>query len=251
MRPQGMSGHCAMLWRRARTADRFPVAWYGSIRPAAARDRLHGPANSDCPGLITTPGRRCVVWRANALAEQKPEKALEVLLERIVLKALAKEVEDRYQSAIDLHDDLQAYLYSTGEFYSRKDLASWMKRLFGAELEEENAKNAEWEQLEQPTPGPMLTSESHHRSSSGSGRQSAREWDEEELETVGGVPVPVNVSLIVWSETGTPWPEGSGWTIVDFESVWVMSRVALAWTTTLPCPTMGVKSATICESSWF
>ena len=35
-------------------------------------------------------------------------------LERIVLKALAKEVEDRYQNAIDLHDDLQAYLYSTG-----------------------------------------------------------------------------------------------------------------------------------------
>ena len=98
-------------------------------------------------------------------------------LERIVLKALAKEVEDRYQSAIDLHDDLQAYLYSTGEFYSRKDLASWMKRLFGQELEEENAKNAEWEQLEQPTPGPMVES---HRSSSG-GR--GLDWDEEELET--------------------------------------------------------------------
>src|SRR5688572_6687069 len=100
-------------------------------------------------------------------------------LERIVLKALAKEVEDRYQNAIDLHDDLQAYLYSTGEFYSRKDLASWMKRLFGAELEEENAKNAEWEQLEQPTPGPMMERESHRSSSGGRGL----EWDEEELET--------------------------------------------------------------------
>ena len=35
-------------------------------------------------------------------------------LERIVLKALAKDVEDRYQNAIDLHDDLQAFLYSIG-----------------------------------------------------------------------------------------------------------------------------------------
>ncbi len=75
-------------------------------------------------------------------------------LERIVLKALAKDVEDRYQNAIDLHDDLQAFLYSTGEFYSRKDLAGWMKRAFSNELEEESAKNAQWEQLEQPTPGP-------------------------------------------------------------------------------------------------
>ena len=49
-------------------------------------------------------------------------------LERIVLKALAKDVEDRYQNAIDLHDDLQAFVYTAGEFYSRKDLAAWMKR---------------------------------------------------------------------------------------------------------------------------
>src|SRR5262249_15259689 len=31
-------------------------------------------------------------------------------LERIVLKALAKDVEDRYQNAIDLHDELQAFV---------------------------------------------------------------------------------------------------------------------------------------------
>src|SRR4051794_27554403 len=61
-------------------------------------------------------------------------------LERIVLKALAKDVEDRYQNGIDLHDDLQAFMYSAGEFYSRKDLASWMKRTWAQELESENAK---------------------------------------------------------------------------------------------------------------
>ena len=35
-------------------------------------------------------------------------------LERIALKALAKDPEDRYQNAIDLHDDLQAFLYTGG-----------------------------------------------------------------------------------------------------------------------------------------
>ena len=55
-------------------------------------------------------------------------------LERIVLKALAKDLEDRYQNALDLHDDLQAFLYSVGKFSSRKDLSVWMKRTFSAGL---------------------------------------------------------------------------------------------------------------------
>ena len=38
-------------------------------------------------------------------------------LERIVLKALAKDVDDRYQNAIDLHAELQAFVYTAGEFY--------------------------------------------------------------------------------------------------------------------------------------
>src|SRR5580765_637041 len=61
-------------------------------------------------------------------------------LERIVLKTLAKDVEDRYQSAIDLHDDLQAFMYSAGEFYSRKELAVWMKRIFAQDIESESQK---------------------------------------------------------------------------------------------------------------
>ena len=68
-------------------------------------------------------------------------------LERIVLKALAKDVEDRYQNAIDLHDELQAFLYTAGEFYSRKDLAAWMKKTFAREIEEETAKLESYRQL--------------------------------------------------------------------------------------------------------
>jgi serine/threonine protein kinase len=68
-------------------------------------------------------------------------------LERISLKALAKDVDDRYPHAIDLHDDLQAFMYTAGEFYSRKDLASWMKRTFSADIEREADKDNAWSAL--------------------------------------------------------------------------------------------------------
>jgi len=68
-------------------------------------------------------------------------------LERIVLKALAKDVEDRYQNAIDLHDELQAFVYTAGEFYSRKDLAGWMKKTFTKEIEVEKAKLEQYRQF--------------------------------------------------------------------------------------------------------
>jgi serine/threonine protein kinase len=71
-------------------------------------------------------------------------------LERIVLKALAKDPEDRYQNAIDLHDELQAFVYTAGEFYSRKDLAGWMKKIFGREIEDETAKLENYRQLKAP-----------------------------------------------------------------------------------------------------
>ena len=61
-----------------------------------------------------------------------------------------KDADDRYQNAIDLHDDLQAFLYTAGEFYSRKDLAAWMKKTFAMEIEEETAKLEEYRQVAPP-----------------------------------------------------------------------------------------------------
>src|SRR3954463_8429355 len=71
-------------------------------------------------------------------------------LERVVLKALARDPDDRYANAIDLHDDLQSFLYSVGEFFSRKDLAAWMKKTFAMEIEEDNAKLEEFRQVAPP-----------------------------------------------------------------------------------------------------
>lgn len=74
-------------------------------------------------------------------------------LERIVLRALAKDVEDRYQNAIDLHDELQAFMYSAGEFYSRKDLAAWMKSVWAKDIEEETRKLKEFQSIPVPAAG--------------------------------------------------------------------------------------------------
>ena len=71
-------------------------------------------------------------------------------LEQIVLRTLSKDAEDRYEYAIDLHDDLQAFMYSSGAFYSRKDLAAWMKESFSIEIDEEEKKQDEHRQMPAP-----------------------------------------------------------------------------------------------------
>jgi serine/threonine protein kinase len=123
-------------------------------------------------------------------------------LERIALKALAKEPEDRYQNAIDLHDDLQAFLYSVGEIYSRKDLAGWMKKSFAVEIEEDNAKLEIFRQISAPAAAAVSSTRRAAvgmgggalpaprgpapGSNGGSLKGVAKEemgWDEEELDT--------------------------------------------------------------------
>jgi len=114
-------------------------------------------------------------------------------LERIVLKALAKDPDDRYQNAIDLHDELQAFVYTAGEFYSRKDLAGWMKNTFSREIEAETAKLEQFRQLPRP---PELSSGPRNRPPTSApppppnGRAAGMaaageglEWDDDELET--------------------------------------------------------------------
>jgi serine/threonine protein kinase len=62
-------------------------------------------------------------------------------LEKIILKTLSKEVEDRYQSAMDLHDDLQSWMYTSGNFFARKDLAAFMSETFREDIEREAASS--------------------------------------------------------------------------------------------------------------
>jgi serine/threonine protein kinase len=68
-------------------------------------------------------------------------------LEKIVLKALSKERGTRHQTAMQLHDDLQAFMYSSGNFFGRRDLAMYMQRAFADEIIKEDARDKEYAEL--------------------------------------------------------------------------------------------------------
>jgi len=119
-----------------------------------------------------------------------PEK-----LERIVLKALEKNVEDRYQNAIDLHDDLQLFMHSVGQFASRKDLSAWMKRTFASEATGPSAESMEFEEVEEieaipddngddtaDLSGPTTAPSKRGQAAKAEGDEDFG-WDEEERET--------------------------------------------------------------------
>lgn len=74
-------------------------------------------------------------------------------LEAIVLKALAKDVEDRYQTAMDLHDDLQSFMYTSGNFFARKDLASYMGDAFADEIAREEVRDEQYRKIKGPAGG--------------------------------------------------------------------------------------------------
>jgi eukaryotic-like serine/threonine-protein kinase len=61
-------------------------------------------------------------------------------LEKVVLKALAREVEDRYQWAQDMQEDLMRFLVSGDSIYSSKHLAAFMKEAFAEEISREAGK---------------------------------------------------------------------------------------------------------------
>jgi len=71
-------------------------------------------------------------------------------LEQIVLKALAKDVDDRYQTAMDLHDDLQSFMYTSGNFFARKDLAAYMGKAFSEEITREEARDEQYRKIRAP-----------------------------------------------------------------------------------------------------
>lgn len=74
-------------------------------------------------------------------------------LEQIVLKALAKDVDDRYQTAMDLHDDLQSFMYTSGNFFARKDLAAYMRKSFMDEITREEARDEQYRKIKAPGMG--------------------------------------------------------------------------------------------------
>jgi serine/threonine protein kinase len=52
-------------------------------------------------------------------------------LDGIVLRALARHVDDRYQTAIALRDDLWEFVRASGQYHTRDQLSAWMLSTFG------------------------------------------------------------------------------------------------------------------------
>ncbi len=80
------------------------------------------------------------VRKAEVLPPSTYNRRVSETLERIVLKALAREVEDRYQYASELADDLQRFLITSDSLFSRKDLMQYMKSTFAEEVEREKLR---------------------------------------------------------------------------------------------------------------
>jgi serine/threonine-protein kinase len=66
--------------------------------------------------------------------------AVSTKLEQIVMRSLHADVNIRYQTAAELHDALQAFMFEEGLFYSRKNLAEWMQEHFAKDIEAEKEK---------------------------------------------------------------------------------------------------------------
>jgi hypothetical protein len=71
-------------------------------------------------------------------------------LEKIVLKALARDVDERYQYANELGDDLQRFLLTSDTIFGRKDLMQYMKSTFAEDVEREKQRLQDYVDIKPP-----------------------------------------------------------------------------------------------------
>jgi serine/threonine protein kinase len=90
------------------------------------------------------------VRKAEVLPPSTYNRRIPEALERIVLKALAREVDERYQYANELAEDLQRFLITSDSIFGRKDLMQYMKSTFAEEVERERLRLQEYTELEPP-----------------------------------------------------------------------------------------------------
>ncbi len=77
-------------------------------------------------------------------------KSLSPHLERIVMKALAKQREDRYRWASEMAEDLQRYLFATNQPFARTDLQRYMQQHFRQELGKERERLERYKTIQVP-----------------------------------------------------------------------------------------------------
>jgi serine/threonine protein kinase len=77
------------------------------------------------------------VRNVDIAAPRQVNPAIPEPVEKIILKALSKDVEDRYQWCSEMLADLQAYLMSQDVVFTAKSLATWLKDVFVQEIDRE------------------------------------------------------------------------------------------------------------------
>ncbi|QRK05373.1 protein kinase [Archangium violaceum] len=71
-------------------------------------------------------------------------------LEKVMLKALARDAEERYQWASDLQEDLMRFLLAGDAIYSSKHLSGYMKEAFAEDIIREAEKMERYASVERP-----------------------------------------------------------------------------------------------------
>jgi serine/threonine protein kinase len=107
------------------------------------------------------------VRKAEVLPPSTYNRRIPEALEKIVLRALAKDVNGRYQYASELGDDLQRFLITSDSIFSRKDLMQYMKSTFAEEVDREKARLAEYAEVKAPE-SLLAAMDALHGTSSGS-----------------------------------------------------------------------------------
>jgi serine/threonine protein kinase len=77
-------------------------------------------------------------------------------IEKIILKGLAKDVEDRYQWAAEMQEDLQTYLNTLDPPFGLKQLAQWMREQFAPEIKRESQVLEEQKKMTREMKAPQI-----------------------------------------------------------------------------------------------
>ncbi|MFH0902607.1 MAG: serine/threonine-protein kinase, partial [Pseudomonadota bacterium] len=88
--------------------------------------------SGECDFLALEKVRNADIQPPSFLADNVPPA-----LESVILRALARDVEERYQWAGEMQEDLLTFLKTTDPSFNAKRLSYWMREVFAAELERE------------------------------------------------------------------------------------------------------------------
>jgi serine/threonine protein kinase len=68
-------------------------------------------------------------------------------VEAVIMKALAKDADDRYQWCSEMHADLQRYLMNQEQVYTSKSVATWLREAFAGDMDRERKQLEDYKRV--------------------------------------------------------------------------------------------------------